>query len=834
MSRRDPATFGLLGDPSIAKTSDHESRLAIRERMGSGGGGGGSIVDATTSVKGKLKLAGMLAGTADVPIIATTATPQITRLGFGLAPVTASRAIEMRSTGGTSGTDALSNSTTYYWANYADATVVATPFTALRKNLGAPTATGGVSSSFRAYVTGHGAGLQGGGPGIYSGFLANVSDHANVNRGNITGISTGGVVTHDGTCQPVVGERVAIFATTRSQHNITWIVASVTDSTNFTLTSPDGFASTGGTVNNAPGWYAFGGTVSPRIDRNVEVVGTGPFNADDVGGFAMSNQGAGRATDGFYLGLGGGSGSQWWTAFACDADVEIGFNLGTINLGADNIGSPYGLVGAGLNMSKVTCVSGAVAINLRGGHGKIAFRPASDTGFSGTSFYRLIEPDANNNVLLGDSNVAGVVIPNNKGLYGVNAAASNIVQIARIDSGDNLQVGHFGTGTVYFTQNSAEVFQLDTGAQFKLATGKRIYGGDGIVLKTKAGAIVDGDYTTPTDGMLGVDETNNILYFRSNGAWASASGYTPPNPFTITGTTLSEIIADATSNSSDAYLRTKARTSGGTVVQGDFRAYSGGGVFLSATSNHYLGFFQAGSESFRVTTSQHVQVAAGNRIGIGVDPVSALHFVASTTATDGVQFGSDATPIQFYRAASGAVRLDTATGTDMGLGFNSSVGGSGFTGVGAFIEMGANGPTFFFCKTASTQNILAARVRTGGVTDANPRMALRLDGLRGGPGSTAADVAFSRVSANTWEITNASTGAGHLQFTNSGNIITDTTTGTKFGTATGQKFGWWNATPAVQPTAVADATGGALADAEARTALNALLARLRTIGLIAT
>lgn len=40
-----------------------------------------------------------------------------------------------------------------------------------------------------------------------------------------------------------------------------------------------------------------------------------------------------------------------------------------------------------------------------------------------------------------------------------------------------------------------------------------------------------------------------------------------------------------------------------------------------------------------------------------------------------------------------------------------------------------------------------------------------------------------------------------------GNLITDTTTGTKIGTATGQKLGFWNATPIVQPTtAIAAAT----------------------------
>lgn len=61
-----------------------------------------------------------------------------------------------------------------------------------------------------------------------------------------------------------------------------------------------------------------------------------------------------------------------------------------------------------------------------------------------------------------------------------------------------------------------------------------------------------------------------------------------------------------------------------------------------------------------------------------------------------------------------------------------------------------------------------------------------------------------------------------------------TSTGSKIATGATQKLGFWNATPVVQPTAITDASGGAIIDAEARTALNGLLAKLRTIGIIAT
>ena len=61
-------------------------------------------------------------------------------------------------------------------------------------------------------------------------------------------------------------------------------------------------------------------------------------------------------------------------------------------------------------------------------------------------------------------------------------------------------------------------------------------------------------------------------------------------------------------------------------------------------------------------------------------------------------------------------------------------------------------------------------------------------------------------------------------------FVTDTTTGTKIGTGTTQKLGFFNATPAVQPAAVANATDAA----STQDRLNDLLARLRTLGLIAT
>ncbi len=66
------------------------------------------------------------------------------------------------------------------------------------------------------------------------------------------------------------------------------------------------------------------------------------------------------------------------------------------------------------------------------------------------------------------------------------------------------------------------------------------------------------------------------------------------------------------------------------------------------------------------------------------------------------------------------------------------------------------------------------------------------------------------------------------------NIELDIVTGTQIGTGATQKLGFYGATPIVRGALVADAAGGGTVDAEARTAVNTVLARLRALGVITT
>ena len=151
--------------------------------------------------------------------------------------------------------------------------------------------------------------------------------------------------------------------------------------------------------------------------------------------------------------------------------------------------------------------------------------------------------------------------------------------------------------------------------------------------------------------------------------------------------------------------------------------------------------------------------------------------------------------------------------------FNLDKSKGGAVGVRGIVANNDRLGWFTYCGDDGTNFIPAARIEA--YVDGAP-------GTNDMPGrlvfSTTADGAASPT--ERMRITSA----GVLQIADAGNITVGTTTGTKIGTATTQKLGFYNATPVVQPAAVADATTAV----DVITQLNDLLAKLRTLGIIAT
>jgi hypothetical protein len=147
---------------------------------------------------------------------------------------------------------------------------------------------------------------------------------------------------------------------------------------------------------------------------------------------------------------------------------------------------------------------------------------------------------------------------------------------------------------------------------------------------------------------------------------------------------------------------------------------------------------------------------------------------------------------------------------------------SGNLGVGKIPgnRLDVGGSSSFDHSAVDALNIFRDTVKVGDIGGSAGGAAFSLRSTPGKP------IVFNIASAEALRITTA----GVLQVADAGDITVGTTTGTKIGTATTQKLGFYNATPVVQPAAVADATDAATVI----TQLNDLLAKLRTLGIIAT
>jgi hypothetical protein len=241
-----------------------------------------------------------------------------------------------------------------------------------------------------------------------------------------------------------------------------------------------------------------------------------------------------------------------------------------------------------------------------------------------------------------------------------------------------------------------------------------------------------------------------------------------------------------------------------------FFADSTGKGWVGTRTNHDFVLGTNNAERCRLDTSGRLLVGTSTSVN---SPTSAAG--AITSIGTGLQLASTA-----YQSASASLTSwQGGSQNGVNLIFNKSRSGAVGTFGGTALVDGSDLGHVVFAGDDGAKFVQAATIL--GEVDGTP-------GANDMPGrlvfSTTADGASSPT--ERLRITNA----GVLQVADAGNISVGTTTGTKIGTATTQKLGFYNATPVVQPTAVADATDAA----SVITQLNALLTRMRNLGLIAT
>ena len=203
-----------------------------------------------------------------------------------------------------------------------------------------------------------------------------------------------------------------------------------------------------------------------------------------------------------------------------------------------------------------------------------------------------------------------------------------------------------------------------------------------------------------------------------------------------------------------------------------------------------------------------------------------------TVGTAAVKVGGTAQDVdfQFYGTGTLSAIIDCGAAT--------------FTMAG--ITTTTNKPVSITDTTESTSTITGALIVSGGIANAKDTYLGDDVFLTSGAviNFNAGDVTITH-SANNIAVAGGTTTLAGIVMTDATDIALNATTGSKIGTAITQKLGLYNATPVAQQTHVADApaggtgaTAGAWDTAANRdsaiAAINAILVRLETLGIVAS
>jgi hypothetical protein len=211
-------------------------------------------------------------------------------------------------------------------------------------------------------------------------------------------------------------------------------------------------------------------------------------------------------------------------------------------------------------------------------------------------------------------------------------------------------------------------------------------------------------------------------------------------------------------------------------------------------------------------------------LGKGQKPTVTV--TGATTTTDGLYTVQSWTTSGSIAVAGASLDVEYLVVAGGGAGGNAAAHGGGGAG-GLLTNVGGSSLSL----TAATHTVtvgaggVAGSPGTNGSDSSIAALVVATGGGRGGYSST-----FRAGAAGDYTEKFRVKSTGSLTIKNAANLELGTTTGTKIGTATTQKLGFYNATPVVQPVAVANAVD--TTDIVAQ--FNALLARMRDLGLIAT
>jgi hypothetical protein len=487
---------------------------------------------------------------------------------------------------------------------------------------------------------------------------------------------------------------------------------------------------------------------------------------------ASGNVGIG-ASPSSLLWVSGGAATATISSSTNTSNLDIKNNTQTTRLGAVN--ADFAIAHAGSERLRITS-AGLVGIGTSAPSAALDVRATSFTPANTGSALLLEDRTTNSQALHFYLNNAGVNF-SGKPSGGIGAVNSGQLRIA----GGGIITDNYAQGVTNFTPSSTEAGAISVGGAIRFFTKASLTAGVGTDMAGSERMRID------SSGRVGIGTTDPGAYNDAAENLVIAGG---------ANTGVSIVSGSATGASRIYFAR------GTSAVGSDDRK----GQINYLHTDDALQLVTAASERARIDSSGRLLVGTSTARANFLNSTSSPNVQIEGAGADG---GSLALVTSFNSGNSSTrtsvLQLGRAGSTS--LGSNTIVAANNF--LGSVIFSGNDGSEF-----VSAASIDGQVDGTPGANDMPGRLVF----------SVTADGAASPTEA--LRISNDRS----ITVSDGGNVVLGTTTGTKIGTATTQKLGFYNATPVVQPIAVADATDAATAI----TQLNDLLAKLRTLGIIAT
>ncbi len=356
----------------------------------------------------------------------------------------------------------------------------------------------------------------------------------------------------------------------------------------------------------------------------------------------------------------------------------------------------------------------------------------------------------------------------------------------------------------------AKLDGIEAGAQVNVATDLSYTASTRLLASSTGADATLPLFTSANAGLVPASGGGTTNFLRADGTFAAPPGGTPGGSTT-----------EVQYNNAGAFAGISTLTYDGTTLTCAGRMRNSFTSIASTPAKAFTGtWFTGGSAT---TTKPHLLIEPAGTTstawstsgtGLGVNAASGFAGNLLDLQVAGVS--------RFRAAATGAVSVSGSENAFLGL---SIVNSSSASTASAGFAVTGNNTSSLLARTYSSGNTVAV----WGITLAN-YSGLFSDGAdsNGFLLGTLTNKPIV-IGTNTAERLRIG-GGGGITIADANDIAVGTSTGTKIGTATTQKLGFYNKAPVVQPAAVADATDAA----SVITQLNLLLSRMRDLGLIAT